>query len=77
VFQKGVLRRIFGQKRDELTGGWRELHNEDLHNLYALTSIIVVIKSKRMIRVVHVARMGRGEEKFLYDFGGRIILEWT
>jgi hypothetical protein len=54
VFENRVLRRIFGPKRDEVTGGWRKLHNEELHNLYSSPSIIRMIKSRRM----HVARMG-------------------
>jgi hypothetical protein len=53
-----LLRRIFGPKRDEVTGGWRKLQNEDLHNLYSSPSIIRVIKSRRMRRAGHVARMG-------------------
>jgi hypothetical protein len=48
VFENGVLRRIFGPKRDEVKGGWRILHNEELHNLYSSPSIIRVIKSRRM-----------------------------
>jgi hypothetical protein len=48
VFENRVLRRIFGQKRDEVTGGWRKLHNEELHNLYSWPSIIKMIKSRRM-----------------------------
>jgi hypothetical protein len=48
MFGNRVLRRIFGPKRDEVTGGWRKLHNEELHNLYVSQSIIRVIKSKRM-----------------------------
>jgi hypothetical protein len=44
----GVLRRIFGPMRDEVTGGWRKLHNEELQNLYSLPSIIGMIKSRRM-----------------------------
>jgi hypothetical protein len=43
-----VLRRIFGPKRDEVTGGWRKLHNEDLHNVYSSASIIRMIKSRRI-----------------------------
>jgi hypothetical protein len=54
-----VLRRIFGPNRDEMMGGWRKLHNEDLHNLYCSPSIIRIVKSRRMIWVGHVARMGR------------------
>jgi hypothetical protein len=57
VFENRVLRRIFGEKRDEVTGDWRELHNE-LHNLYSSQSIIRMIKSKRMRWVGHVVRMG-------------------
>jgi hypothetical protein len=50
--------RVFGSKRDEMTGGWRELHNEGLHNLYSSLSIIRMIKSRRMRWAGHVARMG-------------------
>jgi hypothetical protein len=57
--QNRVLRRIFGPKRDEVTGGWRKLHNEELHNLYSSSSIIRMIKSRRMRWAGHVARMGR------------------
>jgi hypothetical protein len=48
LFENRVLRRIFGPKRDEVTGGWRKLHNEELHNLYSFPSIIRLIKSRRM-----------------------------
>jgi hypothetical protein len=48
VFENRVLRRIFGPKRDGVTGGWKKLHNEELHNLYSLPSIIRIIKSRRM-----------------------------
>jgi hypothetical protein len=48
VFENRVLRRTFGLKRDEVTGGWRKLHNEELHNLYSLPSIIRMLKSRRM-----------------------------
>jgi hypothetical protein len=58
VFENRVLRRIFGQKRDEVTGGWRKLHNEELHNLYSSPSIIRMIKSRRMRWAGNVARMG-------------------
>jgi hypothetical protein len=53
-----VLRRIFGPKRDEVTGGWRKLHNEELHNLYSSPGIIRMIKSRRMRLAGHVARRG-------------------
>jgi hypothetical protein len=58
MFENRALRRIFGPKRDRVTGGWRKLHNEDLHNLYSLPSIIRIIKSRRMRWAGHVARMG-------------------
>jgi hypothetical protein len=56
-FENRVLRSIFGPKRDGMTGGWRKLHNEDLHNLYSSPSIIRT-KSRRMRWTGHVARMG-------------------
>jgi hypothetical protein len=58
VFENRVLRRIFGPKRDEVTEGWRKLHNEQLHNLYSSPSIIRMIKSRRMRWAGHVARKG-------------------
>jgi hypothetical protein len=54
-----VLRRIFGPKRDEVTGEWRKLHNEELRDLYSSPSVIRIIKSRRMRWAGHVARMGR------------------
>jgi hypothetical protein len=57
-FENRVLRRIFGPKRDEVTGDWRKLHNEELHRLYSSPSIIRMIKSRRMRWAGHVARMG-------------------
>jgi hypothetical protein len=57
VFENRVLR-IFGPKRNGVTGGWRKLHNEELHNLYSSPSIIRTIKSRRMRWEGHVARMG-------------------
>jgi hypothetical protein len=59
-----VLRRIFGPKRDEATGEWRRLHNEELNDLYSSPNIIRVIKSRRMRLAGHVARMG--EERGAY-----------
>jgi len=59
VFENRVLRRIFGPKRDEVTGEWRKLHNE-LNNLYFSPNIVRVIKSRRMRWAGHVARMGEG-----------------
>jgi hypothetical protein len=52
-----VVRRIFGSKRDEMTGGWRELHNQILHNLYSSPNRM--IKSRRMRCTGHVARIGK------------------
>jgi hypothetical protein len=62
VFENRVLRKIFGPKRDEVTGEWRKLHNEELRDLYSSPSIIRIIKWRRMRRVGHVAQMvwGRG-----------------
>jgi hypothetical protein len=57
VFENRVLRRIFGPKRDEVTGGWRKLHNEELRDLYSSPSIIRMIKLRRMRWAGHVARM--------------------
>jgi hypothetical protein len=48
VFENRVFRRIFGPKRDEVTGGWRKLHYEELHGLYSSPSIVRVIKARRM-----------------------------
>jgi hypothetical protein len=84
-----VLRRIFGQKRDEVTGGWRKLHNEKLHNLFSWPSIIRMITSRRIRWARHVARIARREMHVGYwckrqkerdhlddrNVGGWIILE--
>jgi hypothetical protein len=59
VFENRVLRRIFRPKRNEMMGGWRKLHNEELCDLYGFPSIIRMIKSRRMRLAGHVARMGR------------------
>jgi hypothetical protein len=61
VFEDRMLRRIFGLKRDEVTGEWRQLHNEELNDLYFSPNIVRVIKSRRMRWAGHVARMGRVE----------------
>jgi hypothetical protein len=58
VFENRVLRRIFGPKRNEVTGEWRKLHNKEIHDLYSSPSIIRIIKSRRMRWAGHVARMG-------------------
>jgi hypothetical protein len=54
-----VLRAIFGPKRDEVMGGWRNFHNEEIHNLYSSPNIIRMITSMRMRWTGHVASMGR------------------
>jgi hypothetical protein len=58
VFKNRVLRKIFGTKRDEVTGEWRKLHNEELRDLYSSPSVISLIKSRRIRWAAHVARMG-------------------
>jgi len=58
VFENRVLKRIFGSKRDEITGEWRKLHNEELNDLYSSLNIVRVIKSRRMRWAGHLARMG-------------------
>jgi hypothetical protein len=73
VFENGVLRRIFGQKRDEVTGEWRELHNEELHDLYSSPSIIRIMKSRRMKSAGLVARMGERRNAYNQDVGGWIL----
>jgi len=62
VFENMVLRRIFGPRRDEVTGEWRRLHNEELNDLYCSPNIVRVIKSRRMGWAGHVARMGEERE---------------
>jgi hypothetical protein len=65
VFENRLLRRIFGPKRDEVTGGWRKLHNEELHGLYSSPGIVRVIKAKRMRWAWHVVPMG--EVRVVYN----------
>jgi len=60
VFENRVLRRVFGPKRDEATGEWRKLHNEELSDLYSLPNIVQVVKLRRMRWAGHVAHMGEG-----------------
>ena len=59
VFENMVLRRIFGPRRDEVTGEWRRLHNEELNDLYSSPNIVRVLKSRRMRWAGHVARIGQ------------------
>jgi hypothetical protein len=69
VFENGVLRRINGPKRDEVTGGRRKLHNEELHNLYPSPNIIRMIKSRRMKWAWRVARMGEKRNTYIILVG--------
>jgi hypothetical protein len=59
-----VLRRVFGPKRDEVTGEWRKLHNEELNDLYSLPNIVRVVKSRRMRWAGHVVRMGEDRDVY-------------
>jgi hypothetical protein len=61
VFENRVLRRVFGSKRDEVTGEWRKLHNEELRDLYSLPSIVWLVKSRSMRWAGHVGIWRRGE----------------
>jgi hypothetical protein len=90
VFENRVLKRVFGPKRDEVTGEWRKLHNEELNDLYSLPNFVRVVKSRRMRWAGHVARKGRIEvctrcwcrslrERDHWgdqDIDGRRILRW-
>jgi len=69
VFENMVLRKIFGPRRDEVTGEWRRLHNEELNDLYSSPNIVRVIKSRRMLLAGHVAHMG--EERGVYRVLGK------
>jgi len=64
VFENGMLRRIFGPKRDEVTGEWRKLHNEELNDLYSSSNIDRVIKWRRMRWTGHVACMEEGRSVY-------------
>jgi hypothetical protein len=91
VFENRVLRRLFGPKRDEVTGEWRKLHTEELSDLYSLPNIVRVVKSRRMRCVGCVARMGERRGVYMVLWGnlrvrdhledpgidGRILLRWT
>jgi len=68
VFENRVSRRVFGPNRDEVTGEWRKLHNEELRDLSSLTNIVRVVKSRRMRWAGHVARMGEGRGEVCTGF---------
>ena len=90
MFENRVLRRVLGPKRDEVTGEWRKLHNEELSDLYSSPNIVRAIKPRRMRWAGHVARMVTGEaySGFLWgnlrerghlehpDVDGKIIIRW-
>jgi hypothetical protein len=90
VFENRVLRRIFGPQREEVAGGWRRLHNEELHNLYASPNIITMSKSRMMRWAGSAARIAQmkniynsliGKSEGRRPFGrssvdGKILLEW-
>jgi hypothetical protein len=73
VFENRMLRRIFGPKRDEVMGDWRKLHNEELHNMYSLSNIIRMNKSRRIQWAGHVARMGRSGMYMVYWWGSQKV----
>jgi len=75
VFENMVLRRIFGSRRDEVTGEWRRLHNEELNDLYCSPNIVRVIKSRIMRWAGHVARIG--EERGVYRVYYPSIYAWA
>jgi len=71
VFENMVLRSIFGPRRDEVTGEWRRLHNEDLNDLYSSPNIVRVIKLRRMRWARHVVRMGEERGRIGSWWGNR------
>jgi hypothetical protein len=71
VFDNRVLRSIFGPKREEVTGGWKKLHNEELRDLYSSPSIIRIIKSRRLRCAGHVGRMGEKRNAYRLLVGKR------
>ena len=88
VFENKVFRKIFGAKKDEITGEWTKLHNAELHALYSSPNIIRNLKSRRLRWAGHVERMeqsrnayrvlvGKPESKRGQEVDGRIILKWV
>jgi hypothetical protein len=75
VYENRVLRRIFGPKREEVVGGWRRLHNEELHNLYTSQNIIRLFKCRRMSCATHAKRIGGTDLSEDLGLNGRIT-EW-
>jgi hypothetical protein len=71
VFENRELWRIKERRRTEVTGGWGNLHNDELHNLYSSPSIIRRIKSRRMRWARHVTRMGEKRNPYMYGIGGK------
>jgi hypothetical protein len=69
VFENRMLRRIFGPKKDKVTGEWRRLHNQELNDLYSSPNCIRVTKSRRMKWVGHVARMGERTDAYMILVG--------
>jgi hypothetical protein len=70
VFENWVLRKVFGSKRDEVTGEWRRRHDEELYDLYSSPNFIRMVKFRRIRWVGHVASMGH--EKYIQGFGGEL-----
>ena len=68
MFENKVWRKIYGPKRDEMTGEWRRLHNEELHRLYDSPDVERIMKSRRLRWAGHVARMGGGT-KIIFHLG--------
>jgi hypothetical protein len=85
VFENRVLRRMFGPKKDEVTGAWRKLHTEELHDLCSSPSIIRIMKARRMRWSGHVARMGEKRNAYRLLVGmpegkrslGRLRRRWV
>jgi hypothetical protein len=64
MFENRVLRRIFGPNRDEVTGGWRTMHNEERYKLYSLPNVIGMIKSRRKRLAGHATRLGEKRNEY-------------